>query len=361
MPKGDDQNQGMDVVQFGLMNALRTGNAAFDMLVVVLVPIIMAFAANLVRYAHPWYIKSYTAVRRMGRTEYVRTLRRATKLDSWDAEEGKEKHNHILQKAVTMYLSTERTSRLNKSKHASLVLSAIGKEKSSGQYSWNKTYGNSAEQLEQYIVSTRLPENTWVEVDDGVEFQLTVNDPSEDERNQDQNAGDTGGPGKGAIITDFTFRSSRRDGKERVSRFLATAVKWYKAQVSAQTDKSRYLYIMQMSGSGGDDDDDEGGGGEGPAYKRYKLSDAKTFDSLFFPQKGVLLDLLNNFQKKVGKFAIPGFPHKLGLLLHGPPGTGKTSLIKALAQHTGRSIVSIPLARIKTNQELMDCEYCVLL
>eukprot|EP01052_Picozoa_sp_SAG31_P007678 SAG31_NODE_370_length_16651_cov_3.511056_5_plen_424_part_00 len=50
-------------------------------------------------------------------------------------------------------------------------------------------------------------------------------------------------------------------------------------------------------------------------------------------------------------------PHKLGLLLHGPPGTGKTSLIKALAHHTGRSIISIPLSRIKTNQQLMDCVF----
>jgi hypothetical protein len=31
-------------------------------------------------------------------------------------------------------------------------------------------------------------------------------------------------------------------------------------------------------------------------------------------------------------------------------GTGKTSLIKALASHTGRNIVSIPLSRIQTNQ-----------
>ena len=38
--------------------------------------------------------------------------------------------------------------------------------------------------------------------------------------------------------------------------------------------------------------------------------------------------------------------------MHGPPGSGKTSFIKALAQYTGRQIVNVPLSRITKNQEL---------
>ena len=36
-------------------------------------------------------------------------------------------------------------------------------------------------------------------------------------------------------------------------------------------------------------------------YKRYKLSDRKTFDSLFFPEKDGMLHLFDNFLKKKEK------------------------------------------------------------
>jgi hypothetical protein len=53
----------------------------------------------------------------------------------------------------------------------------------------------------------------------------------------------------------------------------------------------------------------------------------QSFSCLFFKEKQMLLKLLSHFKDKSGKYAIQGFPHKLGLLLHGPPGTVSCPLL----------------------------------
>jgi hypothetical protein len=52
-----------------------------------------------------------------------------------------------------------------------------------------------------------------------------------------------------------------------------------------------------------------------------------------------------------------GIPHTLGILLSGPPGTGKTSVIKAIACDTGRHIFNLTLNKMTTQTQLKSLFY----
>lgn len=82
------------------------------------------------------------------------------------------------------------------------------------------------------------------------------------------------------------------------------------------------------------------------AFMRYKLNSTVTFDSLFFPTKSRVLSLVKKLED--------GRIDKLAFCLHGSPGCGKTSFVKALANLTGKHIMTVKMSYMKNDIEVKD-------
>ena len=90
---------------------------------------------------------------------------------------------------------------------------------------------------------------------------------------------------------------------------------------------------------------------EGRSSSERIFSSTKTFDNLFFDQKEVVIERLSDFQKGKEEYERIGMQYSLGILMHGEPGTGKTSCIKAIARYLKRNIILVNTSLLQTNQE----------
>lgn len=330
--------------QFGVLDMIRSSSndgsginqsksKGLDLMMCLALPALLKFIFEAFEKIVPKVRESFNE-RFLSQYYYERQIKYEYRTSSYgDSYSRDGERNNILQKAIKLYLGSKG---LKFSKSA-VSLAAIKEKSKFDHENYQRVYGGTAEQLRCYNVTNLPAAGDWVDISSvapGVEFKYTssaVNSNGED------------GSKGGKVVEEYSFRSRCPNGDNDIDTLIETMFEWYVNEMAKCQDLSRYMYVLASRNSTAALSDDGGNSKQGENCKRYKLSGEKTFASLFFPEKEALLKLLNHFENRSGKYRIPGYPHKLGLLLHGPPGTGKTSLIKALAHHTNRHIVNVPL------------------
>ena len=131
--------------------------------------------------------------------------------------------------------------------------------------------------------------------------------------------------------------------------FVARLEKEYK------NDTSKYEQIVFEYKKSYNDDEDY----TSISFSETPFNTNKSFDNIFFEQKTEFIEFLEPFIKStcksvdMTKYEHYGMPFKGVCMLHGPPGCGKSSLIKSTIKHTGRHCVLVSWSKLKTCSEFV--------
>ena len=121
----------------------------------------------------------------------------------------------------------------------------------------------------------------------------------------------------------------------------------YLASIKENRINKRFIYSLDKVNKNKDDES------MFDCWREDIFESTRSFKNIFFDGKNELLSKIDFFLNNRDWYFQKGIPYSLGIGLHGPPGTGKTSLIKALVNYTyGRHIIVMSLKTIKTKGQL---------
>lgn len=92
-------------------------------------------------------------------------------------------------------------------------------------------------------------------------------------------------------------------------------------------------------------------------FRKTPFTTSRTFQNVFLDDQAELQQRVEFFMQRRDWYDSKGIPYSLGFLFHGPPGCGKTSTIKAIANVARRHIINVHLSQIKTNTQLKQLFY----
>lgn len=88
------------------------------------------------------------------------------------------------------------------------------------------------------------------------------------------------------------------------------------------------------------------------SFTRTHFHSTKTFENTFGDQVREVESRVRFFMENEDWYCKRGIPYQLGIMLSGPPGTGKTSCIRAIANRARRHIINVNFSSIETATQL---------
>lgn len=88
------------------------------------------------------------------------------------------------------------------------------------------------------------------------------------------------------------------------------------------------------------------------SFEAIPLKSTKSMTNVYFEGKQELVAAIDRFQNGSERHRRLGIPHKMGILLSGEPGNGKTGFTQALASYTGRHLIVVNPDLIRTEDDL---------
>ena len=338
-----DQHQTLETLKSSFLFNFRTGNVMIDTFVTGLIIMVSTYLLNVFNNLfHKFDITQWADWFQVGKKRSQITIS-GKKLQGTESTR--------LQYSTNFFAVLYQIKKLNcVTSHISELSEVPVEEPENVSYDYNSDYSDYDEcgQQEDNVKTSRGTATNLI-VSQIAPFQMTedvwgsVNITKENEGNEKN-------PVKAEEFQITLYSETLNADELRV--VLDKWVKEYESRLNKDTEKHLKFYLYSPSGDVTEDYYD-------PTrhYSEFRFESGKNFSNVFYDEKDDIVKRLDFFTKNKDWYKARGIPYTMGFMFYGEPGCGKTSTIKAIANHTQRHIVSVPLNKIKTAKELLNVFY----